>query len=88
MNPNAATKVNYTNDGRAPLLLIAPGKDHVVPASTSKAAFRLQSKSEAKTDLKEYPDRSHYIIGEPGWEDVADHALDWAEQNATSAASN
>ena len=77
--------MNYKNDDRAPLLLIAPGRDHIIPMSTSKAAFKLQSKSKAKTELMEYPDRSHYIVGEPGWEEVADHALDWAEQNAAIA---
>jgi pimeloyl-ACP methyl ester carboxylesterase len=82
LNPNTAIKVDYKNDDRAPLLLIAPGRDHIIPTSTSKAAFKLQSKSNAKTDLKEYPDRSHYIVGEPGWEEVADDALGWAEQNA------
>jgi non-heme chloroperoxidase len=81
-NPNAATKVDYRNGNRAPLLLLAAGKDHVVPASTSRAAFKLQRKSRATTALEEYPDRSHYIVGEPGWESVADHALDWAVENA------
>jgi alpha-beta hydrolase superfamily lysophospholipase len=74
--------VNYKNDDRAPLLLIAPCSDHIVPASTSKAAFRFPSKSNAKTELKEYPERSHHPVGEPGWEDIADHALDWAERHA------
>jgi alpha-beta hydrolase superfamily lysophospholipase len=81
VNPHAVTKVNYRKDDRAPLLLIAAGKDNVVPASISRSAFKLQSKSRAKTELKDYPNRSHYIVGEPGWEEVADHALDWAEQN-------
>ena len=34
----------------------------------------------------EYPDRSHYIVGEPGWEEVADHAIDWAERNIATTA--
>lgn len=87
VNPNTAIKVNYKNDDRAPLLLIAPGRDHIIPMSTSKAAFKLQSKSTAKTELKEYPDRSHYIVGESGWEEVADYALDWAERNAKGVGS-
>jgi non-heme chloroperoxidase len=86
-NPNAVTKVNYKNNDRAPLLILAAGKDHVVPASTSRAAFRLQSKSRATTELEEYPSRSHYTVGESGWEEVADHALDWAERNAGGTAS-
>ncbi len=87
VNPHTVIKVNIKNDDRAPLLLIAPGKDHIIPPSTSRSAFKLQSKSKAKTELKEYPSRSHYIVGEPGWEEVADHALGWAEQNSKSTAS-
>ena len=82
VNPHAVTKVNYMNDDRAPLLLIAAGMDHVIPVSVSKAAFKRHSKSKAKTDLKVYSDRGHEIVGERGWEEVADHALHWAEQNA------
>ena len=26
----------------------------------------------------EFPDRSHFTIGEHGWEEVAVYALDWA----------
>ena len=84
VNPNAVTKVNYKNDDRAPLLLLAAGDDHVMPVSVSKAAFKRQSKSKAKTELKVYPGRSHDIVGERGCEAVADHALDWAERNAAS----
>ena len=27
-----------------------------------------------------------YIVGEPGWEEVADHAISWAEVNVKSNA--
>jgi alpha-beta hydrolase superfamily lysophospholipase len=86
-NPRAVTKVNLDNDQRAPLLLLGGGKDHTVPASTVRAAFRLQSKSKAVTEYKEYADRSHLTAAEPGWEEIADHALDWAlSQSAEPAA--
>jgi alpha-beta hydrolase superfamily lysophospholipase len=81
-NPKAATKVDYRKSDRPPLLLMAGGHDHTVPASTVKGAFKLYRKSSAVTELKEYPDRSHYTAGEPGWEEVADHALDWATRHA------
>ena len=61
--------------------MVSAGKDHIIPAATSKAACKLQSKSTAKTELVEYPHRSHYIVGEPGWEVVADRAIDWAGGN-------
>ena len=85
-NPHAATAVNFHNDTRAPLLLIAGGKDHVVPASVTRANYNLYRKSKAVTELNEYPDRSHYTVGQPGWEDVADYALTWAVENAVTYA--
>ena len=81
-NPHAPTTVNFHNDERAPLLLIAGGQDHVAPASVTEANFKLYRKSKALTDYKEFPERSHYTIGEPGWEEVADYALTWAVENA------
>ena len=28
-------------------------------------------------EFKEFPGRSHFTIGQDGWEEVADYALDW-----------
>ncbi len=81
-NPHAPTAVDFHNDLRPPLLLIAGGKDHISPASVTKANYNLYRKSKAITEYKEYPDRSHYTLGEPGWEEVADYALDWASRNS------
>src|SRR5207245_2368004 len=81
-NPHSATTVDFHNNDRAPLLLIAGGKDHVAPASVTEANFKLYRKSKAITDFKEFPERSHYTLGEPGWEELADYALTWAEENA------
>ena len=81
-NPHSPTTINFHNDERAPLLLIAGGKDHVAPASVTEANFKLYRKSKAITDYKEFPERSHYTLGEPGWEEVADYALTWAVENA------
>ncbi len=77
-NPHAATKVDFHNDARAPLLLIAGGKDHVAPASVTRANAKLQEKSKAITAFKEFPARSHFTVGQEGWEEVADYALAWA----------
>jgi len=82
LSPNSPTKVNLHNDNRAPLLLIAGGKDHTVPASLTRTNFKLQHKSKAPTEIKEFPGRSHYTVGQDGWEEVADYALDWATKHA------
>jgi non-heme chloroperoxidase len=81
-NPRAASRVNFHKDDRPPLLIMANGKDHTVPASSARANYKLQSKSKAVTELKEYADRCHYTVGQTGWEEVADYALDWAARQA------
>lgn len=84
-NPHAATKVDFGNDERAPLLLIAGGSDHVVPAVIDRSAADHYGKSTAITAYREFPGRSHWTIAEPGWEEVADFALAWASENARRA---
>jgi alpha-beta hydrolase superfamily lysophospholipase len=74
--------VDFDNDDRAPLLLIAGGVDHVVPAAVDRQMAKKQSKSAAVTEYKEFPGRSHFTIGQEGWEEVADYALAWATEHA------
>jgi hypothetical protein len=42
----------------------------------------LYQKSRALTAYEEFPDRSHFTVGAPGWEKIADYALDWAVRAA------
>ena len=83
-NPHAATRVDFRNDDRPPLLLIAGGQDHTVPAAVDRSTAEHYRKSAAVTDYKEFPGRSHFIVGQEGWEEVADYALDWAREHAVS----
>lgn len=83
LNPNASSKVNYANNNRAPLLFIAGGNDHLVPPAINKANMRKYVKnSSAVTDYREFPNRTHHTVGQKGWEEVADFALQWANANA------
>lgn len=82
LNPRAATKVNYLNRRRAPLLLIAGSDDHQFPPSLSRDSLGKYARSPATTELKEFPHRSHLIIAQAGWEEVADQALAWAQTKA------
>jgi alpha-beta hydrolase superfamily lysophospholipase len=86
LNPRTPFKVDFQKDDRAPLLFIGGGNDHVVPAKVSRKMAGKYRKSTALTAYKEYPTRSHFTAGEPGWEDVADYALSWATENARSNA--
>jgi alpha-beta hydrolase superfamily lysophospholipase len=82
---DAATRVNLRNSRRAPLLLVGGSADHTVPPAMVRENFVRYRRSGAVTDLREYPGRSHFTAGSPGWEAVADDALAWAEQHRTPA---
>ena len=50
------------------------------PASLNRSNFKKYDRSAAVTAFKEFEHRTHLIVAEEGWEEVADFALDWAEQ--------
>jgi len=76
--PHAAARVDYKNPNRAPLLLVGGSLDHTVPASVVKKTGKLQDRSGAITYYKEFEGRNHFTLGAPGWEAVADFAINWA----------
>jgi pimeloyl-ACP methyl ester carboxylesterase len=61
----------------APLLLTAGASDNIVPAPLNKTNHRKYRHSPSVTDFKEFPGRVHFVIGQKGWEEVADYVLVW-----------
>jgi pimeloyl-ACP methyl ester carboxylesterase len=80
------TYVNFRNEDRAPLLFIAGGDDNLVPPAVNESNVKHYRHTKSVTDYKEFPGRSHYTVGQDGWKEVADYALEWAEANATRPA--
>jgi pimeloyl-ACP methyl ester carboxylesterase len=78
----AASGIGVAVDTRArrqPLLVTAAEHDRTVAPALSRAIYRKQKKSAARTDFVEFPGLSHFLMTEPGHEKVAAHVLDWAE---------
>ncbi|MCB9530124.1 MAG: alpha/beta hydrolase, partial [Myxococcales bacterium] len=75
-NPHAATRVDFDKEDRAPLLFIAGGADHIIPAAINRSNARKYDTGVIA--YREFPERAHYTVGQRGWEEVADHALEWA----------
>jgi pimeloyl-ACP methyl ester carboxylesterase len=80
-----ATWVDYSAD-RAPLLFIAGSEDHIMPPSVNRSNAKHYRKSPAITEYHEFEGRDHWTCAAPGWEAVADHALRWAVDHASSEA--
>jgi pimeloyl-ACP methyl ester carboxylesterase len=87
LNPRSPARVHFSNGTRAPLLLIAGGKDRIVPPVINRRNHRAYAKSGARTDFREFPDRTHWIIAQDGWEEVAAHAAGWLDQQGLGATS-
>jgi pimeloyl-ACP methyl ester carboxylesterase len=83
--PRSPAKVNTGNAKRGPLLLIAGGKDHTVPAAVTRATLKRYRKSPAVTHLEEFSDRGHSLTIDSGWRDVADRALAWLAKQPNAA---
>jgi pimeloyl-ACP methyl ester carboxylesterase len=86
VTPNSRATIRFDNPNRAPLLVIGGEKDVIMPASLSRKIYNKHRASPVATDYKEFPGRSHFLIGEKGWEEVADYALNWAESKINSPA--
>jgi pimeloyl-ACP methyl ester carboxylesterase len=79
LNPRSPIRVDFRNGSRAPLLIIAGGSDRIVPPVINRRNYRAFSKSAATTDFREFPGRTHWIIAQDGWEEVAEHIAAWLE---------
>jgi pimeloyl-ACP methyl ester carboxylesterase len=76
--PDATTTVRFHNDSRAPLLLVAGGRDRVIPSSIVEANFDSYRGSRAETDYKEFPGQTHFTLVHDVLQRVADYVLGWA----------
>jgi pimeloyl-ACP methyl ester carboxylesterase len=76
----AASHVEFEKANRAPMLLVGGELDHVVPASVVEKEYKAY-KGPAKVEYKLWEGKSHGIVNQDGWEEVADFALAFAEAN-------
>ncbi len=78
-NPFADTAINVRRNSRAPLLMIAATLDRLAPPSMVRANVRAYRDSIATTEYKEFPGRAHFMIAQSGWQEIADYALRWVQ---------
>lgn len=71
--------VHFANPNRAPLLLIAGEEDKTSTASMVESMYRKHQRSPVSVDIRRFPHRSHWLIAESGWEEVAQEIQVWIE---------
>jgi pimeloyl-ACP methyl ester carboxylesterase len=79
MTAGSPCRVDFKNATRAPLLLIAGLNDHIVPAVIVRRTYRRYAASPAVTALQEFPGRTHWLIAQDGWQEIAESMAAWIE---------
>ena len=77
-----AAWVDFANPDRAPLLFLSGSEDHIMPPSVQASNVAHYRGEGTVTEHETYQDRPHLMVAGPGWEEVADRALDWALAHA------
>jgi pimeloyl-ACP methyl ester carboxylesterase len=62
-----------------PVLVIGAAQDKITPASVVRQVAR---KYGNVSTYKEFPNHAHWVVAEPGWEEVAEYVANWLVQNA------
>jgi pimeloyl-ACP methyl ester carboxylesterase len=60
-----------------PVLIIAGEKDRIVPVSITR---KVAEKYKRVSTYKEFSDHSHWVVGEPGWQQIAEYIKEWLHQ--------
>lgn len=63
----------------APLLFIAGEEDQIIPYELDRRNAEAYTDEVSIVDFKAFPDRGHWICGQPGWEEVAAYISDWLQ---------
>lgn len=76
----AIAKVDFTAPHN-PLLFIAGDADNTIPASLNLSNFKKYKNKASFTEYKEFPGRNHFVIGQPGWQEIALYIEHWLEKH-------
>ena len=77
LDPRSPARVTFSNPDRAPMLFIAGEADRAMTRSVVRRMYHAHQASPARTDFLSFPNRTHWIIAQDGWEEVAQACLDW-----------
>jgi len=73
LDPNSASRVDESAL-TCPMLVVAGAEDRIVPAPVAR---RIAKKYEAVSTYKEFDNHAHWVVAEPGWQEVAGYVGNW-----------
>jgi pimeloyl-ACP methyl ester carboxylesterase len=60
-----------------PVLVIAGAQDRITPPSVVR---KVADKYRGVSTYKEFANHAHWVVGEPGWQEIAEYILSWLKQ--------
>jgi pimeloyl-ACP methyl ester carboxylesterase len=60
-----------------PMLVIAGAQDRITPASVIR---RVAKKYHAVATYREFDNHAHWVVAEPGWQEIAEYVTAWIKQ--------
>ncbi|MDQ7785558.1 MAG: alpha/beta hydrolase, partial [Desulfomonilaceae bacterium] len=57
-----------------PVLVVAGSRDRITPATVCR---KVAQRYPGFSTYKEYPDHAHWVVGEPGWSEIARDIEHW-----------
>jgi non-heme chloroperoxidase len=60
-----------------PVLVVSGAEDRITPVSVAR---KVEKKYLSVSTYKEFENHAHWVIGEPGWEQIAEFVCDWLNQ--------
>ncbi len=78
LDPNGSSKVDESKV-TCPVLVVGGAKDRITPPSV----VRKVAKKYKGSTYKEFENHAHWVIGEPGWENIAEYIMEWLAMRLT-----
>lgn len=75
----SVAKIDF-NAPHHPLLLIAGDNDHTIPQQLNYDNYKKYNNKNSVTDYKVFPGRNHFVLGQPGWQEIAIYILEWIQK--------
>ncbi len=76
LDPKGAAKVDESRV-TCPVLVIAGSQDRMTPASVVR---KVADKYRAVSTYEEFANHAHWVIGEPGWQEITECISEWLNQ--------
>jgi pimeloyl-ACP methyl ester carboxylesterase len=77
LDRRSPARVDFANPDRAPLLFVSGEADRAMPPAVVRRQYRAHQASPARTDFRSIAGRTHWLIAQDGWEEVAGACADW-----------